>query len=240
MTMKLTVVVPTYNLGDYFAGMLKALARQTVPFELWLIDDGSTDGTQQVARDFARGRDWVHVHAFETHVGVSAARNYGLAHATGDAIAFVDGDDAVAPDFVEALLAGFTPGVVATAVGYDWWSRTGRASNHYQTLTQHAMFDQVSQHGTAVGGYVWNKAFSRAALQENGVTFDETLALAEDYLFTASFVARTPGLYAYLPRVLYTKHNRPNSTIHTANWAARQKERRVFARIHAMGKQIVG
>ncbi|MDN6765917.1 MAG: glycosyltransferase family 2 protein, partial [Lactiplantibacillus plantarum] len=93
-------------------------------------------------------------------------------------------------------------------------------------------------HGTESGGYIWNKAFCRAALLTARLTFDESLDIAEDYLFTASFVAQTPGKYVYLPQVLYTKRNRPDSTIHTATWRDRQTEDTVFKRIHALQRLI--
>ncbi|WP_125704533.1 glycosyltransferase family 2 protein [Lacticaseibacillus daqingensis] len=230
--MLLSIIVPTYQLGPYFAGMLAALSKQTVTHELWLIDDGSTDGTAELAATYAHQHAATHFHGFAQHRGVSAARNYGLAHATGDALAFVDGDDVIAPTFAATLLAGFTPGVVAVSVGYRWFRALPAHETGWQQLDQAAMFDQVTHHGTAVGGYVWNKAFLRSAI--GGLRFDETLSIAEDYWFTASFVAQNAGRYAYWPGLLYEKRNRPNSTIHTAGWQARRTEDAVFARIRQL------
>ncbi len=50
----LTIVVPTYNLGHYLSETLKSIQQQTIDFELWLIDDASTDGTAQTVADFVR------------------------------------------------------------------------------------------------------------------------------------------------------------------------------------------
>lgn len=235
--MKLSVVVPTYNLGTYVKALLQDLKAQTVAFELWLIDDGSTDDTFKQLEEFVQGQS--NFHAIQLpHRGVSAARNYGLAHATGDAITFIDGDDLINDKFVETLIDGISSGAVMTAVGYEWYRRPRTQSNKFIEVDQQMMFDQVSQHGSEIGGYVWNKAFDRQAINNAALKFDESLHLAEDYLFTASFVARTPGKYAYLPRVLYTKRNRPGSTIHLATSQDRLEEDNVFKQIRLMKRLI--
>lgn len=230
---RFSIIVPMDNLGEYLQPMLDTLSAQTADFELWLISDGATDGTFAKAQRFVRGiANW---HAIEIpHAGISAARNVGLTYATGDVVAFVDGDDRLAPDFVETLQRGFTqPDIVATAVGYRWWGVSQHYAPGWQVLTQKQMFAQVSQHGSVIGGYVWNKAFRRAAI--GNLRFDESLHIAEDYWFTASFVAQNPRHYAFEPNVRYVKIMRPSSTIHTAD---RRQEAVVFAKIRALAKGL--
>ncbi|MFD1483788.1 glycosyltransferase family 2 protein [Lacticaseibacillus baoqingensis] len=235
--MQMSLVVPVYDLGSYFQPMLATLAQQTADFELWLVDDHSQDGSAAVAAEFVLGHpDW-HVLRLPHHAGISAARNAGLARANGEAIAFVDGDDLLAPDFVATLAAGFAQSeVIGTSVGYRWWHSGPVTKTPWQYLDQPTMFDQVSHHGTEIGGYVWNKAFLRQAIGD--LRFDETLRLAEDYWFTASFVARNPGIYAHAPQVRYTKVSRPHSTIHSAGFAARRQEDEVFERIRKLERQL--
>lgn len=67
--MKLSVVVPTYNLGSYVKALLENLADQTVPFELWLIDDGSTDDTFAQLSEFSKSNSDFHAVQLE-HRGV--------------------------------------------------------------------------------------------------------------------------------------------------------------------------
>ena len=115
----LTIIVPTYNLGRYLPATLKRIQQQTIDVELWLIDDASTDETAETAAAFVNGIPNYHATAFSHHQGIGAARNFGIDHATGRFLAFVDGDDLIAPTFAATLLRGFTPGVVAT--GYRNW-----------------------------------------------------------------------------------------------------------------------
>ncbi|WP_082397747.1 glycosyltransferase family 2 protein [Lacticaseibacillus camelliae] len=238
MAESLTIVIPTYQLGAYFEPLLADLTNQTADFILWLVDDGSTDGTAVRGSAFVRGIPNFHHEAFAHHRGVSAARNFGLARVTTGAVAFVDGDDRIAPTFAATLQQGMSTDVAAVTIGYRWFRAAPQRRERELRLDQRAMFDQVAHHGTEIGGYVWNKAFRTAAIRRADLRFDERLPIAEDYLFTASFVAATPGPYVYRPAILYTKQNRPNSTIHTANWEARQTEDQVFDRIRQLACQL--
>lgn len=231
--MKLSLVVPTYNLADYIPSLLSDLSQQTQDFELWLVDDGSTDQTPAVINDFVRGVPNFYAVSLD-HKGVSNARNYGLRHATGGGVAFIDGDDRIAPLFVSAMSKGLDRDTPMMSVGYEWYRRPVSSSSRLMTLDQRRMFEQVANHGTEVGGYVWNKAFLKSALTSSRLFFDTNLHIAEDYLFTASFVAKNKGPYLYLPQVLYQKRNRPGSTIHSATWADRQKEDAVFRTIRRL------
>jgi len=235
---KLTLVVPTYNLSHYFDDTLATIAAQTENFELWLVDDHSMDGTAEKAVQFANGIPMFHVEQFTAHQGVSAARNFGITPASGDAVAFVDGDDQLHPDYVKTLAQGFQADTPAVAVGYRWWSQPLDQRDHYEQLSQREMFQQASRHGSEVGGYIWNKAYSLPALRQQQLLFDESLTIAEDYLFTAAFVANNPGLYRYDPAVRYTKVNRPGSTIHSRSLSERNVENQVFDRIYQMGEGL--
>lgn len=234
----ISVVIPTYNVAGYLERTLDDLAAQTRDFDLWVVDDQSSDDSAQIATDFAAGNTRFHTAVLPRHAGIGAARNYGLSQVTTEAVVFVDGDDWVSPDFIETLSDLFSgDDIVATATGYSWW-RPPTSGGAVRLLDQRTMFSQVSRRGTEVGGYVWNKAFSMEAIATSSLTFDETIPIAEDYLFTSTFVATTPGLYAFDPTTRYTKVNRSGSTIHTASSRDRQLEGRIFERIERLGALI--
>ncbi|EXU76185.1 glycosyltransferase [Erwinia mallotivora] len=93
----LSVIMPVYNGRRYLAEALDSLLKQTsAPEEIIIIDDGSTDGTDQLIEDYCQR--YGHIRLLRnTHAGVSAARNKGLEVASGDFIYFMDADDLVAP-----------------------------------------------------------------------------------------------------------------------------------------------
>ena len=102
-----SVVTPTYNRQPILEKCLRALEQQVFDpelitgYELVVVDDGSTDGTQDWLRQNAA--EFPHVRLVERHhEGASAARNYGVQVAQGDTIAFVDSDVIMPPGSMQA------------------------------------------------------------------------------------------------------------------------------------------
>ncbi len=110
MSPKLSVVVCSLNGADGVARCLSALGAQTIrpDLELIVVDDGSTDGTSDVAS--ACGAVVVR---HPSRRGVSAARNSGISVAGAPVVAFLDDDCEPAPSWAEKLLAGYDENVVA-------------------------------------------------------------------------------------------------------------------------------
>ena len=112
--MKISVIIPVYNGERYLAETLDSVFAQTLPpYEVIAVDDGSTDGSPEILRRYG---DRVTVIRQENQ-GVARARNRGLAHATGEAIALLDQDDLWPPDrnrqMADAMAA--TPGTEVVA-----------------------------------------------------------------------------------------------------------------------------
>ncbi len=88
--MKVSVVIPTFNRKNFVLEAIDSVVNQTVkPFEVIVIDDGSTDGTGGLIRK--KYPDIVYI--YQENRGVSAARNKGIKIAKGDYIALLDSDD---------------------------------------------------------------------------------------------------------------------------------------------------
>ena len=98
--MKISVIIPAYNAEATLADCLESVARQTVrPFEVVLVDDGSTDNTRGVAARF-ENRLMLRI-VTQINSGLGNARNAGMSAATGDAYAFLDADDIWLPSKLE-------------------------------------------------------------------------------------------------------------------------------------------
>lgn len=101
---KVSVIVPAYNVESYVGQCLYSILRQTHrKLEVIAVDDGSTDATGDVCDAIADGDSRLRVF-HKDNGGLSDARNYGLKHASGDWVSFIDSDDYVSPVFVETLL----------------------------------------------------------------------------------------------------------------------------------------
>lgn len=101
-----SVIVPVYDVEDYIEECLSSIAEQTYPYlEIICINDASPDNSITHVRRFMRQDPRMVLVQHNRNRGLGAARNTGLRHATGAYIKFVDGDDALLPDSIEALVA---------------------------------------------------------------------------------------------------------------------------------------
>lgn len=102
--MKVSVIVPVYNVENYLEKCLFSLVSQSLEeIEILVIDDGSTDGSKEIIRSFAQ-RYPTKIKSFEKeNGGLSDARNFGLERASGGFIGFVDSDDYVSQDMFQEM-----------------------------------------------------------------------------------------------------------------------------------------
>jgi glycosyltransferase involved in cell wall biosynthesis len=106
-----SVVIPTHNRAGVIERALRSVAAQTcADYEVIVIDDGSTDATPTVLQSVQSPAFRLFRH--EKARGVSAARNHGVAEATGELVTFLDDDDELRPEAFEALLERYRAGPV--------------------------------------------------------------------------------------------------------------------------------
>lgn len=111
-TPAVSIVIPAYNAERWLPEAIASILGQTrTDWELIVVNDGSTDGTSALAKGYHDPRITV---IDQPNTGVSAARNTGIAAAKGDHIAFLDADDAMRPDNLEAKLK------LLQESGVDW------------------------------------------------------------------------------------------------------------------------
>src|SRR5262245_50520479 len=99
----LSVVIPTYNRCDSLYVTLEALGEQTISvdqFEVLVVSDGSTDGTDEMVRRLSRESRYHLKLLTQTNTGPSAARNQGVRKSCGEVIVFLDDDVEPTPQFL--------------------------------------------------------------------------------------------------------------------------------------------
>ncbi len=102
--MKVSVIIPVYNEANYITSCLKSLEKQTLQdFEIIVVDDGSSDGTEKRVKDFMLKSSNLKL-LTQNHMGAGAARNLGASVALGDILVFVDGDMTFEKHFLKNLV----------------------------------------------------------------------------------------------------------------------------------------
>jgi glycosyltransferase involved in cell wall biosynthesis len=115
-----SILVPAYNAERTLASALASVDRQTDPdFEVVIVDDGSTDGTRELAERLAHGKQWQVVH--QDNRGLPSARNAALAAARGRWVALLDADDWYLPDFLATMRQLLTRGTGVGLAFVDAW-----------------------------------------------------------------------------------------------------------------------
>lgn len=102
---KISFIVPVYNVEKYLSECLDSLVRQTYGnIEIIAVNDGSTDKSGEILSEYACNDNRIKV-INQSNQGLSVARNVGMRYVTGDYILFVDSDDYIALHSVELLVS---------------------------------------------------------------------------------------------------------------------------------------
>ena len=101
---KVSIIVPIYNVEMYIEKCLETLVNQTLKdIEIILVNDGSKDGSAEIAKKYLEKYPEKIVYLEKENGGLSDSRNYGLPHAKGEYIAFLDSDDYVEENMYEEM-----------------------------------------------------------------------------------------------------------------------------------------
>ncbi|MGZ8750613.1 MAG: glycosyltransferase family 2 protein, partial [Pseudonocardia sp.] len=172
---RLSVVVPAYQVVEWLAESLASVLDQSLrDLEVVVVDDGSTDGTGELADRIAATDHRVRV-VHQANVGLGAARNVGVAHATGELLAFADSDDLVSPGAYERLVGSLDAsgsdlaiGAVERIRGSETFMMPLMRTNHEERLTG-VRIDEAPLLLADV--FAWNKVFRRSFWDGHGLQF---------------------------------------------------------------------
>lgn len=211
----ISVIVTVYNMLPCLPACMESLLAQTWPhFELWLIDDGSTDGSAALCDEFAQKDSRVKVQ-HQPNGGLSHARNVGVRCAAGDYVAFVDADDTVAPEYLETLLSLCQTYGVPLAACNHTIVRGGRRTPRFSTAGQPQVMDARAalegvMYQQAPDVSCWGKLYERRLLEgdpyPDGKLYEDTAAFGGIML--------RAGALAFTPRPLYDYILRNDSLSH--------------------------
>ncbi|WP_346712703.1 glycosyltransferase [Mediterranea massiliensis] len=186
----ISVIIPVYNTEKYLSHCIESVLAQTfTDFELLLIDDGSNDNSGKICDQYASLDIRIKV-IHKKNEGVSIARNYGLANASGEWCCFIDSDDWVAPQYLKnfATLSQSNENIQLAIQGF-WqeFEKTG-------TTKDIELPDRIIEHNYELvkwledtpgvhNGFLWHRLFRMDIIIKHNIHFTPHVSFAEDGWF---------------------------------------------------------
>jgi len=192
----ISVIVPIYNAEQYLKESINSILAQIFKdFELILINDGSQDNSLNICKEFEKIDSRVYVYDVKNG-GVSAARNFGLKHANGLWVCFIDSDDLVDSNYLSNLYGDVIKGtnielVVHGIEFFDLGNNTRESKMpsgdfvYYDLDTKSKVLNNVPL--ICLSSPV-SKLFKRSVINSNNLCFDNRISIGEDYLFVMQFI----------------------------------------------------
>ncbi|QEG42495.1 putative glycosyltransferase EpsJ [Roseimaritima ulvae] len=189
---QVSVIIPCFNASRFLRETLESVLAQTVPpFEVILIDDGSTDDSVQIAESFGHRLKIIR----QANQGESVARNVGLDLARGQWIAFLDADDRWVPERLERLQSIYRSAKSDASIISNAFFRFGAAGVGDADMVRPTGLDSrtVVDH-LAGGGYLPSATVVRAALTRD-IRFPTHVQVNEDLWYFCELLNLSPCLY---------------------------------------------
>ena len=197
--MKISVIVPIYNTDSRLNRCIESIMHQTfIDFECLMVDDGSEKTTADIVDSYAE-RDSRFIALHKENGGVSSARNYGIEHAKGDWLVFVDSDDHIVPEHLEKLMTATSDDVDIVMTGFED-VRSKESWFHKYESNKYVGKDGLRKLFTSTDflrhQIPWDRTYRNkfTKLPSINIRFDSNLSLGEDRLFCYEFLKECNGI----------------------------------------------
>lgn len=238
---KVSVIIPVYNTVNYLNQCLESAVSQTYQnMEIICVDDGSTDGSEKMADEFAAKDKRVKV-IHQKNRGESNARNTGLRIATGGYIGFMDCDDWIEPDMYESLVKALEDENADMAIAgfYQEYENPEKPciKVRNEKNVEPKVFDGrqllrylYERDSYRTFAYMWDKLYKREIVCGNTgelILFDESLQLGGDVLYLAQCALNTKRA-VYVDRAFYHYLQREKSGFHMPDLSRKHDHIRAY------------
>ena len=190
-----SVVIPAYNATGTLERLFACLLNQTWQnLQIILVNDGSKDGTEAMARKAAEKDPRLTVVSQE-NLGISSTRNAGLALCKGKYIRFIDADDTLPLDSIERMVRrAEKDGSELVIGGYDQYFGERKSFHNLAGRDDTVPCDDMMRHlcdhaNSYFYGVLWNKLFVRDLVEKQQCRFQQGLTWGEDFAFVMDYLA---------------------------------------------------
>ena len=220
---KISIIVPVYNSEKYLDKCINSILKQTYKnIEIIAINDGSTDGSYEKLKSYAKRDDRIRVFN-QDNKGSTEARIKGVQQARGKWIGFVDSDDWIEPhilensynrlinDDLDVVIWGFYKDFVDVQDSTNSFVKIN-IGDYY--CSKHKSDNEIllNDNALALVGYAWNKLYKRDLIVSNNLQFLEGVSLVEDMLFNSEVLSKSDKI-AFIDDIGYHYIQRNRETL---------------------------
>ena len=207
--MPVSVIVPVFNAEKTLRRCLHSIQNQTWrELEVVVVNDGSTDGSGEIIREFCMGDSRFRMIDKENS-GVSDSRNRGMEQARGEWLQFVDSDDWLPANATELLVTAAQRDKADLAIG-DFIRVNHTSAEEKGHIPRSGVMTRKEYAGYMMQapanfyyGVMWNKLYRTAVVRENGLACSDELSWCEDFRFNLEYLRYIQTVTAVLRPVYY-------------------------------------
>lgn len=222
----ISIIIPAYNAASTLKDCINSILESdngNIDYEIIIVNDGSTDETDSIGQILAKNNSQINYFSTPNR-GVSSARNYGLYHAIGEYICFVDADDKVLPEYLSEIslnackaditFFGFKKHIVATEETLNMdFQKVNPVSDRKEIEDE--MFRLINNSIANLFGFTWSKVFRMDIIKKYGVSFNQNLKIKEDEIFTLEYCRHISTLQVIEKQLYY--YNIYNTSLSHSN-----------------------
>lgn len=197
---KLSIIIPVYNKEKYLDDCINSLLNiREFTYEIILVDDGSVDRSLSICNLYSEKYDHI-ISIAQKNQGVSAARNTGIANASGELITFIDADDFVGPTFGKQIISALETEADLYQFNYTRWFDEKHFSSGKLTLLD-GFYSNTNAWTAQISGLeicamcVWGALYKTSIIKENHITFRKGMRTCEDFLFNIQYISQVDNFY---------------------------------------------
>ena len=235
--MKLSVIVPIYNVEKFLPRCLDSLLCQGLSaseFEVICVNDGSPDNCAQILADYEKKHPDIFRIITQENKGLGGARNAGTALARGEYVTYLDSDDYIVDEGYARLLKTIEKEYAQTEGNrlpdIVFFHSSNVVTNGVDRVESEAPQQPISVIGqddlkrwrSQILGYVWNKLYRRAFLEEHQCCFRD--GICEDELFNYELFLHEPHFLVTDADIYRYEQNNPRSILHTNDHNRQRKQ----------------
>lgn len=189
---KVSVIVPVYNVEDYLIECLTSIINQTLKeIEIICIDDCGTDNSINILKEYAKKDDRIRIISHKENKGLGPARNTGIKESKGEYISFIDSDDYISRDYLENLyntIIKYDTDIVSTinikrvvgeaislySININKYLSIFQKifnKNHFEGISNANIKDEKENTKNYPFVVAWNKLYKRSFLLDNDLFF---------------------------------------------------------------------